>query len=692
MASNEEMSAETQEMLERFIEMMEKSVHTGEKDNKTRKKNIDAKIKEYLETTKTGKALTTLTKSTGALTQGFKESAKTIGGSTGNFNDLTGAVTGTIKAVSSLASSFPIIGGIVNGLGEAAAELTGFAIGQTQAGFQAFQELSKAGQIGATGISELGDRLIDAGIPLATYSKLLVKNSEDLAFFSGSALKGGADFSKVLATMQEGEDNRLRHLGFSLEEIGDTIVDFQKLNRQMGFIQRISTDDLVTASEKYGKELDLISKITGKSREDIQKNRERLMGDDRFRAFIEGIPDKSETKKSIMDFLGLLPQGISTGMKDMIAAGGAVTTKEARQLLVQGMGPAAQKVVKMLTEGSIDAAEAYGMMIDSAAKNSKTLADVTKVVGDTGAGLRQHEVSDLATRQKISKDLVEATKKAQNDQVDATDDATKSLTNSMKNLQQTTANINKLFVATPIATKTIDFFSDALLNATDLIAKQFGIKTATDRKFERAEAKASDQAKLSLLEGQLESTKTAIESIRQGNRPDKEDIIRRALVEQQKIGKELLAYKQEKTDEGRTLKAAIKIADINKSITSARKDLAKMLPVIDQKAPTKLALVDNGVSLKGKINRTPTAENLASTKPTEGARVDTTSLTKDQAVAETASKVSAGVQPKPVVGTMQTEQPMTDKTGQQLVAALNQLNQTSRETADNTGNTVKAIR
>ncbi|NIU01195.1 MAG: hypothetical protein GWN01_09785, partial [Nitrosopumilaceae archaeon] len=63
---------------------------------------------------------------------------------------------------------------------------------------------------------------------------------------------------------------------------------------------------MTTASIKYGRELDLIAKLTGKQRKEIQANREQLMADDRFRAWMDSLPnagDARRLKKNAMDYL-----------------------------------------------------------------------------------------------------------------------------------------------------------------------------------------------------------------------------------------------------------------------------------------------------------------------------------------------------------------------------------------------------
>jgi len=462
---------EEDEARRRLIDNMLEQARVGEI-------GVDADIKRYLETTRMGKALKGTTEFVGKLGRGAADSAKAMGNSTGSFDDLTGAVNLTIGAVSGLLSAIPVVGSAFSKLGDVAQEAASFAIGQVQKNYTAFQDLAKAGQIGADGVVGMANQFEKAGMPLATYSKLLTKNSEDLAFFGGSARAGASKFTNVMESMKKGEGMRLRNLGFSLEEMGDTVIDFQKTYQRMGMLQSMTQEELTNASIEYGKELDMIAKVTGQQREAVQKNRETMLADTRFRAW-QNQQTTDEGKKRaqaagdlVMDLKRMAPT-MAEGIKDLFASGGIPVTDAGKRLVQQGMGPTIERIRKSMMDGSMDMATARKEMFSAALENRDKFKDLSAILGDFGVGIPYEEMADMAKAVGMSEEEIKKNILGQKKQSKGADKTTTDLNTSMADLQISIAKVNKAFIATPLATNTIGLFSDALLGSIEVIEKAF---------------------------------------------------------------------------------------------------------------------------------------------------------------------------------------------------------------------------
>ena len=438
---------------EKLIEQMLEQLRVGET-------GIDAQIKLYLETTRTGKSLSAAGKATKELTGGFKDAAKAVGGSTGNFGDLTAAVSSTVGAVTGLLGKIPIVGGALAALGDAAVETATFAFGQVQQGFDSFQDLSKAGQIGAGGISEMAAQMRATNMPLATYSKLLRENSADLAHFSTSALDGGKSFSKTMEQMAGETGRPLRRLGMSIEEIGDTVVDFQVMNRRQGLLNQLSQEEIRQGTAKYAKELDLIARLTGKSREEVQKEREAALSDSRFRASLAELPQgiQDEHIKAIQQIND--PQ-LKRAYMDQLS--GFTNSAASVTMEISGMGGSIRETQKAINEMGASGTDAVNAMREQAREVTKAgnmLQQYSKVV-ESGGGVMANfaDLSDFAIgRLKDEKDAAAVQLKA----LQAAGSQTDKLVGSMMALQESTSAINNFFIATPAATWAIDNFAKAL--------------------------------------------------------------------------------------------------------------------------------------------------------------------------------------------------------------------------------------
>jgi len=444
---------------------------------RTGQKGIDLDIQRYLQYTKTGKVLTEANKATQTLTGGFKESAKALGTSTGNFSDLTSAVTGTIKAVSGLLSSIPVVGKAFAALGDAAAETATFAIGQVQANYDSFKELAKAGQIGADGVTGLARDFDKAGIPLATYTKLLGSHSEELAYFSSSALAGGKSFAGMIANMDGDSKQYMRNLGYSIEEIGDAAIEYQVLQRKRGIMTDMDNLQLSKGTAHYVEELNMMAKLTGQNVKDLKNQRDEVRRDSRFRSRLAALRAKGDTKgaEEMENFAAMMVKinpEIGKGFMDITS--GAINTEAALKLTRSGMLDTAKEVQRGLETGAIDKAQAINMIIGAAKEASKYGGTMQSLAGlsEEAAAKFLDYASTLDTANMEQKDLLAIEKEIAKTK-SKPDKATDKLSTVMSELEQSIATVNKFFIATPAATDTIALFSKGLKTVIDYIDEAF---------------------------------------------------------------------------------------------------------------------------------------------------------------------------------------------------------------------------
>ena len=472
----DELTQEEIEQREQMIEQMIEQIRVG-------KTGIDAQIDLYLKTTRTGKAMVGAKEATDKLTRGFVDSSKAIAGSTGNFGDLSAVVSGTIGAVSGLLGKIPVLGSAFSALGDAAAETADFAFGQVQAGFDSFQDLSKAGQIGAEGITGMAERMRSTNMPLATYTKLLGENSQNLTFFSTAALEGGKTFAETMTEMASGTGKPLRRLGLSVEEIGQTVVDFQVMNRRQGLLNQLSQEQIRKGTQEYAKELDLIARLTGKTREEVQKEREEAMSDSRFRAALADLPQEIQdehlkaisqiadptVKRAYMDQLTGFTNTNASIQMEIVGMGDSI---RGAQDMINNLGGSGTDAVNGMREAAKQATEAGGMM----QQYSKVVESGTGVMGDYAA-LRDFAITQLKDEKAAAVEQAAAMNNV-NSQTDQ-------LVTSMMELQQATSAMNNFFIATPAATFAIDSFATAL-NKSILFIEDMVIGGGAERTMDSA--------------------------------------------------------------------------------------------------------------------------------------------------------------------------------------------------------------
>jgi hypothetical protein len=448
---------------EEFIEMMVEATRTGQS-------NTEALIRYRLEHTKAGKTVTALGNAAGTSAKGLKDSAKAVAGSTGNFNDLTEVMTGTIKAVSGLLGKIPFIGGMIESLGDAGAELAGFAVGQVQVGFDSFQQLSRAGMIGAGGVQELADNLKEVGVPLSTYTKLLTENAQTLSYFSSSATAGGKTFTTLMDRMAGDQGKMLRNLGYSVDEIGQTAINYQELQQRMGIQQQLTQQQLEMSTNRYAKELDLVSRLTGQNREEIQKQRMEQLRDSRFSAFISTL-DKDSRERMLAQAQVADSMSAEAGKIFRAAATGYIKGDAEQRALVSGTYKTFRDWSQRTLNGSVNTGDEINKVANSMKVAVDKFGAIGAVLGDEGPYTNFAEMLKLSNiKSKDLLDVIAKQTKALNEPTKATDD----LTTAMQKLQNTSATMSGFFIATPAATTAIKEFATALDKTIQYIDEKIG--------------------------------------------------------------------------------------------------------------------------------------------------------------------------------------------------------------------------
>ena len=434
-------------------------------------------------------------------------SMKTMVGAAGD------AIAGGLSAAGDALSAIPIFGKVFEGAAKfaakaahALAQATNVAVDRIQATYEAFTEVSQQGLIGAEGMSGLRREMDRAQVPLEQFAKMLSKNAHDMAYFSGSALKGGKQFSQVIGRMQDGTGLPLRRLGFSIEEIGDTVVDFQKTYQRLGILQKMNTDELAKSTIKYGKELDLVAKLTGQSRREAQKNREALMADTRFRAWQQQQESKIgiERTMAIADFIGgikKLSPTMSEGIKDLFASGGVATTDAGRRLIQQGMGPVIEDIKKQMMSSTVDQAEAQAkaqrMLFEEALKNRDKFRDLSAIIGEFGVGIPYQEMADLAKAVGLSDKEIQNLRKAQKSQTGGQDQLTDSITHTIQELSRLQVNLDKLVTSTNFLPKAMDAFASTMNSVVIWLREKVLGESAEDiKKGQEIQRRQSEAAKI----------------------------------------------------------------------------------------------------------------------------------------------------------------------------------------------------
>ena len=311
--------------------MDESSKHV--KDNTTAQKE---NTKETKKTTKTIKKL-------------GQASMNAIGGLLGS---VAGGFTGLAKEfvnggnnLQDFAQHIPIVGGL----------LGGFA-GYIDNTVSTFRTLSSTGAAFGNDMLETRRSAAQMGLSLDEFAGLITNNAGNLAALGGSVTLGAERFKKMNDNIKKsGDFAALKNMGFTVEEVNEGMGDYIDLQRRMGTLQGKSTAELATGSADYLKQIDLLAKVTGKTREEAEKALREQAADAAIRGMMNQFKEGSQELKNFQLSLGIIEEmGGATGaaMKDLLD--GMPSGPETAQFLnmMGDAGPAMQDALKQIGDGA----------------------------------------------------------------------------------------------------------------------------------------------------------------------------------------------------------------------------------------------------------------------------------------------------------------------------------------------------
>ena len=157
---------------------------------------------------------------------------------------------------------------------------------QSDALFKSYQDMAKFGASGAGGMRDVFDNMQKFGYGIAELDKMtaLVKeNSEALASFGGTAIRGTQAFADAATQIQRSNIGReLQMLGKLPDDINRGMALFIKQQQQSGMSNSQINQNLAQRSAEYIKNLDILSKLTGQDAETLQKKLDDAMAEDAF--------------------------------------------------------------------------------------------------------------------------------------------------------------------------------------------------------------------------------------------------------------------------------------------------------------------------------------------------------------------------------------------------------------------------
>jgi hypothetical protein len=259
---------------------------------------------------------------------------------------------------------------------------------------KAYRELAKSGVNFGQSLNELRTTAVSLGLNLDQFNKMITSSVDAFVLMGTTANDGAKNFKSINLelTRSGGVGEQLRNLGYGFEEMNLLTASYVRVTGGLSKKQQQDYQGVAAAVAEYGKELDLIARITGRSREQQEKELEEQMKEANFQAFLSGQDDKTRKKLQLAVNEALANAG--KGGADIVKASamGLVAQSEQSAALYSLAGDAGETLTKM----GKDAMNKNVALTDFQADSAKRLGTV---VYQLGTAYRGNEITFNAMAQ-----------------------------------------------------------------------------------------------------------------------------------------------------------------------------------------------------------------------------------------------------------------------------------------------------
>jgi hypothetical protein len=219
-----------------------------------------------------------------------------------------------------------------------------------------YRSLSKAGINFGQALGDLKITATQLGLTQEQYVKLMTSNADAFAMMGSTANQGARNFRSINLELTKtgGVGEQLRNLGFGFEEMNYLTASYVRVTGGLSKQQQQDYKGVAAAVAEYGKELDLIARVTGKSREMQEKALQEEMEEANWQAYLAGLDTKTreKLKSDVNDAIALAGKGGAQIVKAQ--AMGIAVQGEAGQLITSTAGRLAEHLRKN-TDRAMDA-------------------------------------------------------------------------------------------------------------------------------------------------------------------------------------------------------------------------------------------------------------------------------------------------------------------------------------------------
>lgn len=349
-----------------------------------------------------------------------------------------------------------------------------------------YQKLTAAGASFSGDLFTMRGYAARAQMSMEEFANVVNANSEFFSTMGGNVQKGIDKFVLAQSALMGPNSpyaTSILNLGVSAEEAGQFLVSMIKSQGVMGKQGAADAATLARYTAEYITELDELSKITGKRREQIDAEVQKAEQDDAWQLFMDSLtPDEAAKAKSMLAIaetyngkagveqmklslrgidapIGKLSQGLA------VASGGISTSGEQYRKALKDGSISIEQASRATTRGQLEIAAGVG-------KFAKTIGTEGLAAG---AGINLLNSASVATARKLDaaggsqEKMIAMAKKQQEDQAKSSAAQLAQAQQSIRNFGNTITEIATRFVG-PLAGKLAEFGNSIMQTVAVFVA------------------------------------------------------------------------------------------------------------------------------------------------------------------------------------------------------------------------------
>ena len=408
----------TQKELERELTRLAGSAKAVTKANddlsKSAKKQYDDSVRDAAARKKAAdleqqqiKNLQLALAATNAFADGLERGITSLSRTISTFSNLNSSFTSAAASMESI----PLVGG-------ALAAVFGTVAQAGERTYKAFQQASSVGANFGGSINDMIDSAAAAGLTFDQFSAVIAKNGENIAMMGKAGEDGATRLGKLGKELRSDRfksvNEDLARLGYTTEDMTGGMARYAGILAKTGHLEGKTNAELIQGSADYLRNMDALSKLTGKSKDALKAEQDALMADAAYRTRLATMDPKGAEQLNAM--MLATPKHLQAGLKEIITFGSATTDAGRNYIMManQSAGAANQAYAEIKRTGTLSAKTAENFYNVQKAEAKAIIASPTgELFANVGDSIQQGIIVSMHDLAAQSGTFAEITKKQQ---------------------------------------------------------------------------------------------------------------------------------------------------------------------------------------------------------------------------------------------------------------------------------------